>query len=193
MAVASSGAVTSNSEPVLHHVMRQAGQRFTHSSRKTVIRTAIHPAAVPIYATMTASTDPDAKTVLDPQIAEKQRQDVAPGLTMAPLRYTKTLHFVRHGQGFHNVAGHIDHENYKSEEYADAHLTELGWQQAESLGQHVKSTHLPVDLVVVAPLTRALETAVAAFGSHQEPWRCQPEQLLMVPQEGIEGKQVRDG
>lgn len=139
---------------------------------------------------MTASTDPDAKKVLDHQDAEQQRKALAPSLSMAPWRYTKTLHFVRHGQGFHNVAGHIDHENYKSEEYADAHLTELGWQQAESLGRHVRAINLPVDLVVVAPLTRALETAVAAFGSHQEPWRCQPEQLLMVPQESAEGKKA---
>ncbi|KAG2499069.1 hypothetical protein HYH03_003252 [Edaphochlamys debaryana] len=107
---------------------------------------------------------PPTNKVDDPADAEKTRLAVCPRISLLPARYTKTVHFVRHGQGFHNVAGHIDHELYKSEEYADAHLTELGWQQAEALGRHVASTRLPVDLVVVAPLQRALETAVAAFG-----------------------------
>jgi len=38
-------------------------------------------------------------------------------LVMIPLRQTKSIHFIRHGQGFHNVAGHANHENYKSEEW----------------------------------------------------------------------------
>lgn len=38
-------------------------------------------------------------------------------LMMVPLRQTKTIHFIRHGQGFHNVAGHANHDNYKSEEW----------------------------------------------------------------------------
>lgn len=36
---------------------------------------------------------------------------------------------IRHGQGYHNVAGEQDEENYKLEEFRDAHLTELGWTQ----------------------------------------------------------------
>jgi len=34
-------------------------------------------------------------------------------LQVLPLRFTKVIHFVRHGLGFHNVAGRIDHNNYK--------------------------------------------------------------------------------
>ncbi|KXZ41269.1 hypothetical protein GPECTOR_589g656 [Gonium pectorale] len=68
---------------------------------------------------------------------------------------------------------HINHDNYKLWDYVDAHLTDLGWRQATKLGRHVASERLPVDLVVVAPLQRALETAVAAFGNHEP----QPEPL----------------
>ena len=38
-------------------------------------------------------------------------------LMMIPLRQTKTIHLIRHGEGFHNVAGHADHDQYKSEEW----------------------------------------------------------------------------
>eukprot|EP00195_Chlamydomonas_chlamydogama_P017695 CAMPEP_0202890154 /NCGR_PEP_ID=MMETSP1392-20130828/658_1 /ASSEMBLY_ACC=CAM_ASM_000868 /TAXON_ID=225041 /ORGANISM="Chlamydomonas chlamydogama, Strain SAG 11-48b" /LENGTH=295 /DNA_ID=CAMNT_0049573673 /DNA_START=133 /DNA_END=1020 /DNA_ORIENTATION=+ len=89
-------------------------------------------------------------------------------LSMIPLRYTKTIHFVRHGLGFHNIAGHENRDNYKSEEWFDAHLTEVGWQQAEALNHHIQKINLPFDLVVVSPLMRALETAVGAFG--RGPW-----------------------
>lgn len=39
------------------------------------------------------------------------------------------VHLIRHGQGFHNVAGEAQYELYKSWDYEDAHLTERGWQQ----------------------------------------------------------------
>ncbi len=38
-------------------------------------------------------------------------------LLVLPLRQTKQIHFIRHGQGYHNVAGHLDYANYKSEEW----------------------------------------------------------------------------
>jgi hypothetical protein len=42
---------------------------------------------------------------------------------LAPLRHTKTLYLVRHGQGFHNLYGEADIVEYRSEKYFDAHLT----------------------------------------------------------------------
>ena len=45
----------------------------------------------------------------------------------------QVVYFVRHGQGFHNVAGHADPANYLSWDYEDAHLTDFGWQQVSSL------------------------------------------------------------
>ena len=107
------------------------------------------------------------------------------------------IHFIRHGEGFHNVAGRKSTEEYKKEDYADAHLTELGWTQvrqdrlvdfvtgcsqchnslerqlmrvpfvqAHALQKHIAQLPEPlnVEAVIVSPLSRALQTAVGAFG-----------------------------
>ncbi|KAI3933111.1 hypothetical protein MKW92_002267 [Papaver armeniacum] len=80
--------------------------------------------------------------------------------TLFPLHRTKTLHLVRHAQGVHNVEGEKDFSAYKSEEFFDAQLTPLGWEQ------HVHECGLDkkVELVIVSPLLRTLQTAVGSFG-----------------------------
>lgn len=85
---------------------------------------------------------------------------------MYPLHRCKIIHVVRHGQGFHNVAGNVDLKNYESWDFVDASLTELGWQQAEALHEHLVTTHIRnhVELVVVSPLLRTLQTAVGVWG-----------------------------
>lgn len=60
--------------------------------------------------------------------------------------------------------GRKDHSNYKSYDYLDSHLTAAGWAQAHALGEHVRAAGLRPQLVVVSPLTRAIETAVGCFG-----------------------------
>ncbi|XP_039050420.1 phosphoglycerate mutase-like protein 1 isoform X2 [Hibiscus syriacus] len=89
---------------------------------------------------------------------------ITPGLY--PLHRCKTLHLVRHAQGVHNVAGEKDPAACSSEEYFDAHLTPLGWQQVDNLRKHVHETGLSkkVDLVIVSPLLRTMQTAVGVFG-----------------------------
>ncbi|GBF94404.1 hypothetical protein Rsub_07218 [Raphidocelis subcapitata] len=96
-------------------------------------------------------------------------------LQVYPLRYTKTIHFIRHGEGFHNIAGRANHDNYKSWEYEDSHLrqalvllvgTPEGWRQAHELGRHMAAAGIRPQVVIVSPLTRAIETAVGAFGDH---------------------------
>ena len=114
--------------------------------------------------------------------------DQASPYLMIPLRQCKTIHFIRHGQGFHNVAGAKAHSNYQLEEYFDSHLTCEGWRQAEELGAHIQKSGLEVDLVVTSSLTRALETAVAAF-SVPQPLHS-PHIPLMLAQDEIEGKRV---
>ncbi|GFR43714.1 hypothetical protein Agub_g4824, partial [Astrephomene gubernaculifera] len=127
-------------------------RRALHTSAATGHQA--HPPAMPLHK------------IEDPEAADKTRREACPHISLLPVRHTKTIHFIRHGQGFHNVAGHINHDNYKLWDYVDAHLTELGWRQAEALGRHIRSSRVPVELVVVAPLQRALETAVGAFGNH---------------------------
>lgn len=72
---------------------------------------------------------------------------------------------MRHGEGFHNVAGAANEQEYLNPRWLDAHLTTVGWQQAAALRRHIQG--LPgfrADLVVVSPLTRTLETAAGVFG-----------------------------
>ena len=119
------------------------------------------------------------------------------GSSMRLMLSIQVIHFIRHGEGFHNVAGRRSTEEYKKEDYADAHLTELGWTQvyqdrqvssvircrwchsslerqltwlpfvqAHALQKHIAQLPDPlnVEAVIVSPLSRALQTAVGAFG-----------------------------
>src|SRR4051812_4510435 len=77
---------------------------------------------------------------------------------------TRTFHLIRHGQSTFNHAyeltgvdpGHID-----------APLTELGHAQVEDARRAMEG--VPVDLVIVSPLTRALQTALGVFRGKDVP------------------------
>ncbi|XP_062164645.1 phosphoglycerate mutase-like protein 1 [Alnus glutinosa] len=73
---------------------------------------------------------------------------------------------VRHAQGIHNVEGEKDHNAYLSYDLFDAHLSPLGWKQVDNLRTHVQSSGLSkrIDLVIVSPLLRTLQTAAGVFG-----------------------------
>ncbi|GKV33521.1 hypothetical protein SLEP1_g42026 [Rubroshorea leprosula] len=88
------------------------------------------------------------------------------GSSLYPSHRCKTLHLVRHAQGIHNVAGEKNHDAYFSEELFDAYLTPLGWQQVDNLHKHVRESGLSegIDLVIVSPLLRTMQTAVGVFG-----------------------------
>lgn len=92
--------------------------------------------------------------------------DSTAATSVYPLHRTKTIHLVRHAQGIHNVEGEKDHSAYLSQELFDAHLTPLGWQQVDNLHKHVRATRLSkkIELVIVSPLLRTMQTAVGAFG-----------------------------
>ena len=122
---------------------------------------------------------------------------------IAPHRHTKTLYLVRHGEGYHNLAGEPalggSRENYRSEKYADAHLTPRGWAQCRALKKHLDSAvthdgreHVMdrIELVVVSPLMRALETAVGSLGGSDMPVDPTPSRrdcALMMSRSAIEG------
>lgn len=98
----------------------------------------------------------------------------------------QVLHLIRHCQGYHNVAGKVDPGAYRSFDYWDAHLTQLGWQQAAALRRHIQQLGpaFRADVVVISPLTRTLETAAGVFGSG--PWGPgDPGTPFMLPQGGI--------
>ncbi|XP_058069521.1 phosphoglycerate mutase-like protein 1 isoform X2 [Magnolia sinica] len=92
--------------------------------------------------------------------------DSTEGPSLFPLHRCKTLHLVRHAQGIHNVEGEKNHDAYLSHALFDAHLTPLGWDQVHNLHNHVHACGLAkkVDLVIVSPLLRTMQTAVGVFG-----------------------------
>jgi len=83
----------------------------------------------------------------------------------------KTIHFIRHAQSEHNAraldpateaAARIDPA------LRDARLTSLGRQQASALTDEITTLH-DIELVVTSPLTRAIQTTLAAFAHHPAP------------------------
>jgi broad specificity phosphatase PhoE len=105
---------------------------------------------------------------------------------------SKQIFFVRHAEGTHNVAGAVEYAAYRSEAFFDAPLTALGWSQATALRAHVQKQprlRSALDLVVVSPLTRALQTAVAAFGGEDTASADEP--LLMSASAGRQGVSAR--
>ncbi|XP_057812978.2 phosphoglycerate mutase-like protein 1 isoform X2 [Cryptomeria japonica] len=89
-----------------------------------------------------------------------------PDSGLYPLHRCKILHLVRHGQGYHNVAGEKDFEAYMSPEFLDASLTPLGWEQVSNLRKHIGNNGIAsrIELVVTSPLMRTMQTAVGVFG-----------------------------
>ena len=79
----------------------------------------------------------------------------------------KLVHWIRHGQGFHNLMADFHREHgiegspYKHPALHDPPLTALGREQAAALCTHAKM--LAPTLVVVSPLARATKTALIAF------------------------------
>ena len=122
---------------------------------------------------------------------------------LAPLRHTKTLYLIRHGEGYHNFFGERDREMYKSEKFFDAHLDPKGWAQCAALRQHLEraTTHDGaeslldrIECVVVSPLMRALETAVGSLGGDHlatEEARSAESRVMMRATSEVEGHSPR--
>jgi len=93
-----------------------------------------------------------------PTTDARNGRQYAPLLSLVPMCHSKTIHFIRHGEGWHNVG--IANP--------DAAMTTRGWAQAHALGNHMLrfDATRQVRLVVISPLMRALETAAGVFGVH---------------------------
>ncbi|KAE9609100.1 hypothetical protein Lal_00020326 [Lupinus albus] len=100
------------------------------------------------------------------RFSTRSDMDTAAGQSLYPLHRSKTIHLVRHAQGFHNVEGDKNYEAYLSYDLLDASLTPLGWKQVDNLRDHVKRSGLSkrLELVIVSPLLRTIQTAVGVFG-----------------------------
>jgi len=81
----------------------------------------------------------------------------------------KEIHFVRHAEALHNLVASERpeeyHRDHQTERFRDTALTEEGHRQASALGARLAGSKLlkEVELVVVSPLSRAIETANYAF------------------------------
>ncbi|QIX00877.1 hypothetical protein AMS68_006394 [Peltaster fructicola] len=94
--------------------------------------------------------------------------------TAPPGTFYKLIINGRHGQGFHNVAQAKhgtkvwDEEISKQDELFDAHLTEIGVQQALSANRFLREQFtkgLPApESYIVSPLHRCLQTAYLTYG-----------------------------
>jgi len=82
---------------------------------------------------------------------------------LIPIKKCKILHLIRHGEAVHNDAfnKHGIDELLKWQ-YFDAELTSVGIKQADGLKFQLVDNMKP-EIVVVSPLTRALQTATIAF------------------------------
>lgn len=87
----------------------------------------------------------------------------------------KTIHFIRHAEGEHNVAGREDRKNgYLREDLKDAVLSPCGVEQCNQFVDSIQSrANLEkADLVVTSPMRRTLQTAHGCLGKHlnEIPW-----------------------
>lgn len=85
---------------------------------------------------------------------------------------SKVVHFIRHGKAAHNEAFDIEGTNsYYDEKYFDSRLTQLGVSQAQALERKLSSSPIPMEVVIVSPLSRTLQTAFHLFpkGIHNTP------------------------
>ena len=82
---------------------------------------------------------------------------------------SKKLVFIRHAEGWHNkdyndIPDYMARGLGETEAYWDARLTPLGEQQGRDLATRLEPEVAPqVRLVVVSPLSRAIQTAALAF------------------------------
>ena len=98
------------------------------------------------------------------------------GFSLFLANRIKTIHFIRHAEGFHNVANNAYGDDtpctFSTEgswRYLDAKLTNHGIQQCIEARETLLEGINP-ELVVVSPFTRTLQTAHIMFGGKGYPF-----------------------
>lgn len=98
-----------------------------------------------------------------------------------------TVHLIRHGQSEFNAA--FDSIVRRDPMIFDPNLTALGRAQASALAGDARWAR--VELVVVSPLTRAIQTAQHIFAGHTAPWHVEPMQREKCEHSGDIGRAPR--
>lgn len=106
-----------------------------------------------------------------PSLSQIITEDKTKTITVKDLRgsvktQVKHVHFLRHAQGLHNVAGEANYLNYMKKEFTDSPLSEEGIKQCKLLCVRCEKTSQydsNIDLLVVSPLLRTLQTASFSF------------------------------
>ncbi len=85
----------------------------------------------------------------------------------------KIIHFVRHAEGYHNLANKNDNKyGYLRADLMDASITKYGISQCQDLHHSTKDKMKKVELLVVSPMHRTIQTALHSFPQLQTsiPW-----------------------
>jgi broad specificity phosphatase PhoE len=127
-----------------------------------------------------------AISVLGISICDKGPGKPYPGMRVSPKkseRNIKTIHFVRHAEGHHNVAGRTDPAGYLREDLEDAELTDFGKKQCQKLNALHGAKVSGAQLVVFSPMNRTIQTASLSF----------PELINKVPWVAVEQLREQSG
>jgi broad specificity phosphatase PhoE len=140
----------------------------------------------------TSSDGHDAKHETEPSSAELEEHSVLGSISDTTTAYThvpehgfslflanrtKTIHFIRHAEGYHNavnrLAGNDTPVTYTTPgawEYQDTKLTPNGIEQCVLVRKTWIHGMIHPDLIVVSPFTRTLQTAHILFSCHRIPF-----------------------
>ena len=99
------------------------------------------------------------------------------GFSLFLANRTKTVHFIRHAEGYHNEVNRqfgddtpVTYTTPNAWEYQDAKLTKNGIDQCMYVRQTMIHGLIRPELIVVSPFTRTLQTAHLLFSSHRIPF-----------------------
>lgn len=132
--------------------------------------------------TTKTAADKDNNGTTTAALPEIQNDEVAfshvpeHGFSLFLAKRQKTIHFVRHAEGYHNQANHAHGDDTPvtfstpgAWDYQDARLTDNGIDQCVRARDSLLSDVHP-ELVVVSPFTRTLQTAHIMFGGRGHPF-----------------------
>ena len=139
----------------------------TPSATASATSTASATIQVPVERPSSSSSNMNPADSLIANQRSKIKTIVSAEAKTASKTHTKLVHFIRHAEGEHNVAGEANYINYLKMDYQDAQLSSLGVEQCTSLSRKIDKKFPLLDeevnLLVVSPLLRTLQTASFVF------------------------------